>query len=58
MTDFPFFWTMMCVCYFVGGLTIGWWFTKYFSKKPKRSGTGRWDYRDRHLGGGDEEFKA
>ena len=53
------FWYLMCACYFVGGSTIGWGFNELKHKKRnngKRTGTGRWDYRDRHLGD-DGEYK-
>ena len=42
------FWTIMCLCYLVGGITIGYYFGKWRNGK-KRTGTGRWDYHDRHL---------
>jgi|TARA_R110000824_G_C15196498_1_gene675298 hypothetical protein len=45
MEDGLFLW-FLCGCYLVGGITIGWfggiWWRK---RKPKRTGTGRWDYR-------------
>ena len=43
----------LCGCYLLGGLTIGWvcgiW---YRDRKHGKTGTGRWDYKDRHLGDG------
>ena len=54
MTDYNYFWEIMCMLYFVGGLGIGWLISSYrYSKKKGKSGTGRWDYKDRHLGDGD-----
>jgi len=50
MADFSYFWEIMCMCYFVGGLTIGWWITRWRDRnRNKKIGTGRWDYKDRHL---------
>ena len=42
------FWHFMCLCYFVGGTTIGYYYHAWRNRK-KRTGTGRWDYQDRHL---------
>ena len=42
------FWSFMCMCYLVGGLTIGYYFAQWKNRK-KKTGTGRWDYQDRHL---------
>ncbi len=42
------FWHFMCACYFVGGCTIGYYFNEWRNRK-QRTGTGRWDYKDRHL---------
>ena len=42
------FWHFMCLCYFVGGTTIGYYYGQWKNRK-KRTGTGRWDYKDRHL---------
>ena len=36
------FWTIMCGCYLVGGLTIGYYFSLWHNRK-KKTGTGRWD---------------
>ena len=53
MVDDTPFWTILCICYFVGGLTIGYLFSQWRNgKKGKRTGTGRWDYVDKHLGDG------
>jgi glycerol-3-phosphate acyltransferase PlsY len=41
-----YFWLMMCMFYLIGGMTLGWWFTKAYQKtrdKKTRTGTGRWD---------------
>jgi len=46
MEDQEFFWMIMCVCYLIGGITLGWWFTKVYQKmqnKKTKTGTGRWD---------------
>ena len=45
----------LCGCYLVGGLTIGYLFREWKAKRSKgvRTGVGRWDYKDRHLGGDD-----
>ena len=46
--DFTFY-SILSLCYFVGGLTLGYYFSQWKSnRKPKRSGMGRWDYRDPH----------
>ena len=42
------FWTFICICYLVGGLTIG-WMANAWRNRNSRTGTGRWDYNDRHL---------
>jgi len=42
------FWSFMCMCYLVGGITIGYYFGQWKNRK-KKTGTGRWDYKDRHL---------
>ena len=50
------FWTLICMCYMVGGITIGYYLNSWLNrKKNNRSGTGRWDYKDRHLG--DDKYK-
>ena len=49
MVDFNYFWEIMCMCYFLGGLTIGYYFKLWRDGKKKKIGTGRWDYKDRHL---------
>jgi len=55
MTEFPYFWEAMCLCYFVGGLTIGWAYTKWRGDKPKRTGMGRWDWSNKkYYGEGDQ----
>ena len=45
----------LCGCYLVGGLTIGYLFNEWKTRRSKggRTGVGRWDYQDRHLGGDD-----
>ena len=37
------FWTLLSICYFVGGLTIGYYFSLWKHGK-KKTGTGRWDF--------------
>ena len=55
--DFTFY-SILSLCYFVGGLTLGYYFSQWKNnRKPKRSGMGRWDYKDRHLGGDGGYFK-
>jgi hypothetical protein len=40
-----FMW-FLCGCYLLGGITIGWFGGIWWrNRKPKRSGTGRWDYK-------------
>jgi len=34
--------TVLCMAYFAGGLTIG-WYSRGWSKSRKREGDGRWD---------------
>jgi len=44
------FWHIMCLCYFAGGVTIGWWWNEYRHKKKNsgnKTGTGRWDWSNR-----------
>jgi len=50
------FWYMMCLCYFVGGTTIGWWWNeRKHRKRSHRTGTGRWDWSNRRFyGSGDQ----
>jgi len=43
--EMDLFWSFMCLSYFVGGLTIGWWATSHkYKNKGRRTGTGRWDW--------------
>ena len=45
MVDDLTFYSILSLCYFVGGLTMGYYFSKWKNnRKPKRAGTGRWDY--------------
>jgi len=54
--DFNLFWSVISICYFVGGLTIGWWVTEWkHRRKPKRSGMGRWDWTNRRYPNGDDD---
>ena len=57
MEDSLFLW-VLCGCYLLGGMTIGWFGGIWYRNRNKgtRTGTGRWDYRDRHLGD-DGEYK-
>jgi len=42
-------------CYLLGGVSIGYWFSQWRKSKPKRTGTGKWDWSDRKFyGGGDQ----
>lgn len=51
-SDFLYLW-FLCGCYLLGGLTIGYYFSQWKNKrKGHQTGTGRWDYKDRHLGDG------
>ena len=43
MEDGLFLW-VMCGCYLLGGITIGYYYGQWKNSK-KKSGTGRWDYR-------------
>ena len=44
------------MCYLVGGITIGWLANEWKNrKKPKRSGTVRWDYRNKRYPDGDND---
>ena len=43
MEDGLFLW-VMCGCYLLGGITIGYYYGQWKNRK-KKSGTGRWDYR-------------
>ena len=55
--DSGLFQWFLCGCYLVGGMSIGYWFNEWRQRrKDDRTGTGRWDYRDRHLGDG-SQFK-
>jgi len=43
----------LCGCYFIGGITIGLFGGIWHSRRREgKTGTGRWDYKDRHLGDG------
>jgi|TARA_Y100001949_G_scaffold123648_1_gene105431 hypothetical protein len=44
--DDGLFWHIMCMCYLVGGITIGYYFNSWKNRKSK-SGTGRWDMERR-----------
>ena len=53
MDDSLFLW-IMCGCYLLGGITIGYYF-KSWRCKGKRTGTGRWDWSTRkYYGSGDQ----
>jgi len=56
MEEDIFLW-FLCGCYLLGGLTIGWFGGIWYRnrKEGHRTGTGRWDYKDRHLG--EDDFK-
>ena len=46
MVDDLTFYSIISACYFVGGLTLGYYFSQWKNdRKNKKSGTGRWDYR-------------
>jgi hypothetical protein len=48
-----YFLEILCACYLVGGITIGYYFKSWRDRKENsKTGTGRWDYKDRHLGDG------
>ena len=55
MEDGLFLW-FLCGCYLVGGITIGWFGGIWWrNRKPKRTGTGRWDWSNRKFyGSGDQ----
>ena len=44
--DFTFY-SILSICYFVGGLTIGYYFSQWKNNRTKKSGTGRWDWSNR-----------
>ncbi len=48
MSEFNYFVEFLCACYLIGGITIGYYFSLWRNRK-KRTGMGRWDYKDRHL---------
>ena len=53
MDDSLFLW-IMCGCYLLGGITVGYYF-KAWRSKGKRTGTGRWDWSTRkYYGQGDQ----
>ena len=55
MVDDITFYSIVSACYFVGGLTIGYYFSQWKnSKKRKKAGTGRWDWSNRRFGKGDD----
>ena len=47
--DSSLFQWFLCGCYLVGGMSIGYWYGEWRNKRNKKTGTGRWDYIDRHL---------
>ena len=55
MDDSLFLWGL-CGCYLLGGITIGWFGGIWWrNRKPKRTGTGRFDWSDRKFyGSGDQ----
>tara|TARA_R100001530_G_scaffold16841_3_gene14682 strand:+ start:7895 stop:8098 length:204 start_codon:yes stop_codon:yes gene_type:complete len=53
MSESDLFLWFLCGCYFIGGTTIGYYFTKWRNnRRNNKTGSGRWDYKDRHLGDG------
>jgi|TARA_Y100000590_G_C15181555_1_gene811453 hypothetical protein len=42
LADINSFWSIISICFFIGGLTIG-WVAKDWKKSEKRRGDGRWD---------------
>ena len=44
--DFTFY-SILSICYFVGGLTLGYYFSQWKNNRKKKSGTGRWDWSNR-----------
>ena len=56
MVEDLIFWNALSICYFVGGLTLGYYFSQWKnSKKGKKGGTGRWDYGQRRYPGGEDD---
>ena len=44
-------------CYLLGGISIGYWFAQWRQSKPKRTGSGRWDWSNRKFyGSGDQQI--
>ena len=50
MVDDLTFYSILSLCYFVGGLTIGYYFSKW------KNNTGRWDYGEGRYPGRDGEY--
>ena len=42
ISDLNMVWSIISICYFIGGLTLG-WYTKDLIRKRKKRGLGRWD---------------
>ena len=56
MVDDITFYSIISLCYFVGGLTIGYYFSQWKNrKKGKKAGTGRWDWTNRRYPSGDDD---
>ena len=34
-------------CYLLGGISVGYWFSEWRKSRPKRTGTGKWDWSNR-----------
>jgi hypothetical protein len=45
MVDDLTFYSILSLCYFVGGLTMGYYFSQWKNSRKKKSGMGRWDVK-------------
>jgi hypothetical protein len=56
MVDDITFYSILSGCYFVGGLTLGYYFSQWKNRKRgKKAGTGRWDWTNRRYTNGDDD---
>ena len=56
MVDDLTYYSILSVCYFVGGLTLGYYFSQWKNrKKGNKAGTGRWDYGQKRYPGGEDD---
>lgn len=36
-------------CYLLGGISIGYWYSQWRNSRPKKTGSGRWDWTNRNF---------